>query len=124
MIKIMKYGVVSDDEIFSRSSSSRDVSGIVSAIIKDVQSRGDEALREYSKKFDGADISTLEVSRDEIKAAVESMDSEFIRVLEKAAANIRKYHSKQVRNSFVMTEENGVVLRQKIVPVPVAGSST
>ena len=121
MIKIMKYGVVSDDEIFSRSSSSRDVSGIVSAIIKDVQSRGDEALREYSKKFDGADISTLEVSRDEIKAAVESMDSEFIRVLEKAAANIRKYHSKQVRNSFVMTEENGVVLGQKIVPVPVAG---
>ena len=60
MIKIMKYGVVSDDEIFSRSSSSRDVSDIVSGIIKDVQSRGDEALREYSKKFDGADISTLE----------------------------------------------------------------
>ena len=121
MIKMMKYGVVSDDEIFSRSSSSRDVSGIVSAIIKDVQSRGDEALREYSKKFDGADISTLEVSRDEIKAAVESMDSEFIRVLEKAASNIRKYHSKQVRNSFVMTEENGIVLGQKIVPVSVAG---
>ena len=121
MIKIMKYGVVSEDEIFSRSSSSKDVSGVVSSIIKDVQEKGDEALREYTKKLDGADISEIEVSKEEIKAAADSMDSEFMRVLEKAASNIRKYHSKQVRNSFVMTEENGIVLGQKIVPVSVAG---
>ena len=121
MIKIMKYGVVSEDEIFSRSSSSKDVSSVVSSIIKDVQEKGDEALREYTKKLDGADISEIEVSKEEIKAAADSMDSEFMRVLEKAASNIRKYHSKQVRNSFVMTEENGIVLGQKIVPVSVAG---
>ncbi|MGN0841369.1 MAG: histidinol dehydrogenase [Candidatus Ornithospirochaeta sp.] len=121
MIKIMKYGVVSEDEIFSRSSSSKDVSSVVSSIIKDVKTRGDEALREYTKKLDGADISEIEVSKEEIKAAADSMDSEFMRVLEKAASNIRKYHSKQVRNSFVMTEENGIVLGQKIVPVSVAG---
>ena len=117
----MKYGVVSEDEIFSRSSSSKDVSSVVSSIIKDVQEKGDEALREYTKKLDGADISEIEVSKEEIKAAADSMDSEFMRVLEKAASNIRKYHSKQVRNSFVMTEENGIVLGQKIVPVSVAG---
>ena len=117
----MKYGVVTDDEIFSRSSSSKDVSSVVSSIIKDVQEKGDEALREYTKKLDGADISEIEVSKEEIKAAADSMDSEFMRVLEKAASNIRKYHSKQVRNSFVMTEENGIVLGQKIVPVSVAG---
>ena len=121
MIKIMKYGVVSEDEIFSRSSSSKDVSGVVSSIIKDVQEKGDEALREYTKKLDGADIFEIEVSKEEIKAAADSMDIEFMRVLEKAASNIRKYHSKQVRNSFVMTEENGIVLGQKIVPVSVAG---
>ena len=121
MIKIMKYGVVSEDEIFSRSSSSKDVSSVVSSIIKDVQEKGDEALREYTKKLDGADISEIEVSKEEIKAAADSMDIEFMRVLEKAASNIRKYHSKQVRNSFVMTEENGIVLGQKIVPVSVAG---
>lgn len=121
MIKIMKYGVVSEDEIFSRSSSSKDVSSVVSSIIKDVQEKGDEALREYTKKLDSADISEIEVSKEEIKAAADSMDIEFMRVLEKAASNIRKYHSKQVRNSFVMTEENGIVLGQKIVPVSVAG---
>ena len=121
MIKIMKYGVVSEDEIFSRSSSSKDVSSVVSSIIKDVQDKGDEALREYTKKLDGADIFEIEVSKEEIKAAADSMDIEFMRVLEKAASNIRKYHSKQVRNSFVMTEENGIVLGQKIVPVSVAG---
>ena len=121
MIKIMKYGVVTEDEIFSRSSSSKDVSSVVSSIIKDVQEKGDEALREYTKKLDGADISEIEVSKEEIKAAADSMDIEFMRVLEKAASNIRKYHSKQVRNSFVMTEENGIVLGQKIVPVSVAG---
>lgn len=121
MINIMKYGVVSEDEIFSRSSSSKDVSSVVSSIIKDVQEKGDEALREYTKKLDGADISEIEVSKEEIKAVADSMDCEFMRILEKAASNIRKYHSKQVRNSFVMTEENGIVLGQKIVPVSVAG---
>lgn len=121
MINIMKYGVVSEDEIFSRSSSSKNVSSVVSSIIKDVQEKGDEALREYTKKLDGADISEIEVSKEEIKAAADSMDCEFMRILEKAASNIRKYHSKQVRNSFVMTEENGIVLGQKIVPVSVAG---
>ena len=121
MIRIMKYGVEKEDEIFSRSSSSRDVSDVVSQILKDVQERGDEALKEYTTKLDGAIIDTIEVPREEFEEAAASMDSEFMRVLEKAAENIRKYHRRQVRNSFVMTEENGVVLGQKIVPVAVAG---
>ena len=121
MIRIMKYGVEREDEIFSRSSSSRDVSDVVSQILKEVQERGDEALKEYTTKLDGAIIDTIEVPREEIEKAAASMDSEFMRVLEKATENIRKYHKRQVRNSFVMTEENGVVLGQKIVPVAVAG---
>ena len=121
MIRIMKYGVEKEDEIFSRSSSSKDVSGVVSQILKEVQERGDKALIEYTAKLDGALIDTIEVPRKEIEEAAASMDGEFMRVLEKAAENIRKYHKRQVRNSFVMTEENGVVLGQKIVPVAVAG---
>ena len=121
MIRIMKYGVEREDEIFSRSSSSKDVSGVVSQILKEVQERGDKALIEYTAKLDGALIDTIEVPRKEIEEAAASMDDEFMRVLEKAAENIRKYHKRQVRNSFVMTEENGVVLGQNIVPVAVAG---
>ena len=121
MIRIMKYGVEREDEIFSRSSSSKDVSGVVSQILKEVQERGDKALIEYTAKLDGALIDTIEVPRKEIEEAAASMDGEFMRVLEKAAENIRQYHKRQVRNSFVMTEENGVVLGQKIVPVAVAG---
>ena len=121
MIRIMKYGVEREDEIFSRSSSSKDVSGVVSQILKEVQERGDKALIEYTAKLDGALIDTIEVPRKEIEEAAASMYGEFMRVLEKAAENIRKYHKRQVRNSYVMTEENGVVLGQKIVPVAVAG---
>ena len=90
MIRIMKYGVEREDEIFSRSSSSRDVSDVVSQILKDVQERGDEALKEYTAQLDGAIIDTIEVPREEIEEAAASMDSEFMRVLEKAAENIRK----------------------------------
>ena len=121
MIRIYEYGAVADGEIFSRTSSSQDVSGIVAPIIEDVRSRGDQALRDYTRKFDGVDIDCIEVPRSEIEDAFGSSDPEFIRVLEKAAANIRSYHSRQKRESFVISEDKGVVLGHKIVPVAVAG---
>ena len=121
MIKIMEYGVVSEDKIFSRSTSSRDVSDVVSAIIADVRDRKDEALRDYTLKFDGATINSIEVPREDIESAAEAMDKAFMDVLKKAAENIRNYHSRQKRESFVISEKDGVVLGQKIVPVSVAG---
>ena len=121
MIKIYEYGTVSDKEIFARTSSSQDVSGIVSPIIEDVRARGDQALRDYTKKFDGVEITGIEVSQSEIDAAYDSMDEAFINVLRKAAENIRSYHSRQKRESFVISEKEGIVLGQKIVPVSVAG---
>ncbi|MBQ0071399.1 MAG: histidinol dehydrogenase, partial [Spirochaetales bacterium] len=121
MIKIMEYGVVSEEDIFARSSSSKDVSGVVSAILENVRKNGDQALREYTEKLDGAKIDAIEVSKEEIKAAADSMDKKFMDVLEKAAENIREYHRHQVRNSFVISEKDGVVLGQKVVPVAVAG---
>lgn len=121
MIKVYEYGAVSDNEIFARTSSSQDVSGVVAPIIADVRSRGDQALRDYTRKFDGVDIDSIEVPRSEIEAAFSASDPEFIRVLEKAAGNIRSYHSRQKRESFVISEDKGIVLGQKIVPVAVAG---
>ena len=121
MIRILEYGVVSEDRIFSRSTSSRDVSDVVSAILSDVKERKDEALREYTLKFDGAQIDSIEVPKEEIENAAKSMDKAFMDVLKKAAENIRNYHSRQKRESFVVSEKDGVVLGQKIVPVSVAG---
>ena len=121
MIKVMEYGVVSEDRIFSRSTSSRDVSDVVSAILADVRQRKDEALREYTLKFDGAEIDSIEVPREDIENAAKTMDKAFMDVLRKAADNIRNYHSRQKRESFVVSEKDGVVLGQKIVPVSVAG---
>lgn len=121
MIRILEYGVVSEDRIFSRSTSSRDVSDVVSAILSDIKERKDEALREYTLKFDGAQIDSIEVPKEEIENAAKSMDKAFLDVLKKAADNIRNYHSRQKRESFVVSEKDGVVLGQKIVPVSVAG---
>ncbi|MBR0520449.1 MAG: histidinol dehydrogenase [Spirochaetales bacterium] len=121
MIKIYEYGSVSDKEIFARTSSSQDVSGIVSPIIQDVRERGDQALRDYTRKFDGVDIDCIEVSESEIQEAYDSVDEAFISVLYKAAGNIRSYHLRQKRESFVISEKEGIVLGQKIVPVAVAG---
>ena len=121
MIRIYEYGTVSDNDIFARTSSSQDVSGIVAPIIADVRARGDQALRDYTRKFDGVEITGVEVPRTEIDAAHAAMDKAFIAVLEKAADNIRSYHSRQKRESFVISEQEGIVLGQKIVPVAVAG---
>ncbi len=121
MIKILKFGEVSPDEIFSRVVPEMDVSAIVSEIISDVRNNGDNALLKYTEKFDGAKLESLLVSREEIDAAVKNTPPEFLEILRKAAANIRKFHSKQVRNSFIINDENGIVTGQKIIPVDRAG---
>ncbi len=121
MISILKYGEVSNDEIFARGTAVTDVSGIVSDILENVRANGDKALFEYCKKFDKADLASLEVSEEEIQQAFESVESRFIEILEKAAANIRAFHEKQVRNSFIINDNDGIVIGQKVMPVEKAG---
>lgn len=121
MIKILKFGEVSPDDIFARVVPEMDVSAIVSDIIADVRKNGDAALFKYTEKFDKAKLETLLVSREEIEEAVKSVPQEFLEILKKAAANIRKFHSRQVRNSFIINDENGIVTGQKIIPVDRAG---
>ncbi len=121
MIKIMKLGDVSYDEIFARGTADTDVSDIVADIIYDVRKNGDAALFKYAEKFDGAKLSSLEVTAKEIEEAFSIVEPKFIEILEKAAENIRNFHKKQVRNSFIINEQDGVVTGQKIIPVEKAG---
>lgn len=121
MIKIMKYGEVPNSEIFARSVPKTDVAGTVAEIIKNVRENGDEALFEYSEKFDKAQLSSLAVTKEEIDEALSLVEPEFLEILEKAAKNIRKFHSRQVRNSFIINDEDGIVIGQKIIPVDRAG---
>ena len=121
MIRILKKGEVSSDDIFSRVHPKFGVESIVSDIISDVCKNGDTALFAYCEKFDGAKLSSLEVSKEEISEALAETDPEFLRILQDAANNIRAFHEKQVRNSFILNRENGVVMGQKILPVDRAG---
>ena len=121
MIKIYKYGEVSSSEIFARENIAPDVEGVVAEIIANVIKNADEALFEYSKKFDKADLTSLEVTSEEIDEAFNSVDAEFIEIIKEAASNIRAFHEKQVRNSFVISENNGVVTGQKIMPIEKVG---
>lgn len=121
MIKILKYGEVPNSEIFARGTAAADVSSVVSDIIGDVRSRGDEALFEYCKKFDKAELSSLAVSEEEIDEAFASVEPKFIEILKKAAANIRKFHEQQKRSSFIINDDRGVVMGQKVIPVDCAG---
>ncbi len=121
MIKIMKYGEVPNSEIFARGESGIDVSGIVSDIIANVRKNGDKALYEYCERFDKAKLDSLIVTEDEINEALTLVEPKFLEILEKAAKNIRKFHEKQVRNSFIINDENGIVIGQKVIPVDRAG---
>ncbi|MCI6387695.1 MAG: histidinol dehydrogenase [Ruminococcus sp.] len=121
MIKIMKYGEVPNSEIFARSVPKTDVAGTVAKIIKNVRENGDKALFEYCEKFDKAQLSSLAVTKEEIDEALSLVEPEFLEILEKAAKNIRKFHSRQIRNSFIINDEDGIVIGQKIIPVDRAG---
>ena len=121
MISILKYGETPNSELFARSMPTVSVEETVAEILRGVKERGDAALREYAEKFDHVRLDSLTVSEEEMREALEKTDPAFLAVLEKAAANIRKFHQRQVQNSFILNDEDGVVMGQKIIPVDRAG---
>ena len=121
MIKILKYGEVKNEDIFARSVPKMNVESIVAEIIDNVKKNKDKALFEYCKKFDKANLSSLVVSEEEINEALSSVEPEFLEILQRAAENIKKFHEKQKRNSFIINDEKGVIIGQKIIPVDRAG---
>lgn len=121
MIKILKYNEVDNAEIFARFEPTSSVEDIVADIIANVRKNGDKALLEYTARFDKAALSDMRVSREEIDDAVNSVEPQFVEILKKAAENIRKFHTAQKRQSFIINDTDGVVMGQKIIPVDRAG---
>ena len=121
MIKILTYGQVPNSEIFARVTPAVNVEQIVTEIIANVRANGDKALLEYNEKFDKARLDTLLVSQEEIEEAFASVEPRFLEILEQAAENIRAFHSRQVRNSFVIADRPGIVLGQKVMPIEKVG---
>lgn len=121
MIKILKYGEVSNEEIFARAMPTVNVEQIVADIIENVKQNGDKAVLEYNEKFDKAKLDSLLVTQEEIEEAIAAVEPKFIEILKKAASNITKFHEKQKRNSFIINDEDGIVIGQKIIPIDRAG---
>ena len=121
MIKIMKYGQVPNGEIFARVAPAVNVEDIVAEIIANVRRSGDKALLEYNLKFDKAELTALQVTQQELDEAFAAVDARFLTILKQAAENIRAFHSRQVRNSFVIAEKPGIVLGQKVTPIENVG---
>ena len=120
MMKLMKFGEVAPEEIFARAVPEIDVSAVVAEIIATVRARGDAALLEYNEKFEKAKLPSLEVTPEEMDAALKATDPEFLAILERAAANIRAFHSKQKREGFHL-DLGDRVLGQKVLPIEKVG---
>lgn len=95
----------------------------VNEIIENVRTNKDAAIFEYTKKFDKYDLSAenIKVTRQEIEEAYSLMDAKLIEVIRKAADNIRTFHTKQLRNSWFDSKEDGTILGMKITPIDKAG---
>ncbi|MEW9052431.1 MAG: histidinol dehydrogenase [Neobacillus sp.] len=119
----MKILNVSDQRSIKRSveSGTSEQTSTVKAIIADLRSRGDVALREYTEKFDRVSLKSFEVTEEEINRAYKQMDAEFIEIVREATENIRSFHEKQLRPSWMTTEENGTILGQKMTPLDSVG---
>ena len=121
MIKIYEMGKLKDEEIFARNEPTSSVEDVVSDIIANVREKGDEALRDYCQRFDHVALSDFLVTPEELETALQKVEPEFIDILEEAAKNIRAFHEKQLRQSFIMTEKPGVVLGQRVIPLERVG---
>lgn len=95
----------------------------VSAIVDDVKVRGDEAIFEYTQKFDGASIGadTIRVTQEEIDEAVAAVEPALLDVMKKALVNIRSYHEKQKQYSWFDSKPDGTILGQKVTPLQSVG---
>ncbi|MBQ3277264.1 MAG: histidinol dehydrogenase [Oscillospiraceae bacterium] len=123
MMKIYRYGQVPLSELLIRSVDKSGVTAAVREILEDVERRGDEALWEYTRRFDKAEIDALEVTAGELDAALAGLDGDFRRVLERAADNIRAFHRRELEQlgGFRMELPGGGYLGMKVTPMEKVG---
>ena len=121
MIPILKTSEVAREEIFRRSAPLAEVSARVTEIIETVRREGDAALYRYTEAFDRVRPASLEVTAEEWDAGLQAVEPELLAVLRRAAENIRAFHAKQRRSGFVLTEQPGVVVGQRVLPIEKVG---
>lgn len=122
MMKILDFDALSPEDFLNRDiQGSEDVSAAVDAVIADVRRRGDAALRDCTRRFDGAELTDLRVSAEEFDAAREAVDPYFMETLREAAENIRRFHERQRHNDFVLTDRAGIVMGQRWTPIETVG---
>ena len=121
MSRILDDDKLPSSEIFAREIPQNQVSDAVAEIIRTVRAEGDRALYDYTYRFDGASLPSLAVTEEEIDEAFGTLEPAFLEILEQAARNIRAFHEKQVRGSFVMNGGPGVILGQKVTPIEKVG---
>ena len=122
MIRILDYAALGKEAVLARRADAPDVSRPVAEILAAVRQEGDAAVLRYCAAFDGMPEGTaLEVPAEEILAACDAVDPALLKVMQEAAENIRAFHKRQLREGFVMSERNGVVLGQKVTPLARVG---
>ena len=122
MIPILEFDRLSPGEILNRDiRAEENVSAAVDAVLAEVRQRGDAALKEYTRRFDGVELEDLRVTEEEIESAWASLDPDFIRTLEMAAENIRHFHERQVHKDFALTDKPGIVMGQRYTPIEKVG---
>ena len=121
-MRILDFDSLSPEDFLNRDiQAAEDVSAAVDAVIADVRQRGDAALRDYTRRFDGAELTDLWVSAEEFGAARKAVDPYFMETLKEAAANIRRFHERQRHNDFVLTDRAGMVMGQRWTPIEKVG---
>ena len=122
MMKIYQFDNLKAENILNRDiRAEKSVDAAVDAVLASVRDNGDAALREYTERFDGVKLTDLQVSKAELDAAWNSVDAEFLKTLELAADNIRRFHERQVHHDFVLTDQPGVVMGQRYTPIEKVG---
>lgn len=122
MMRILDFDSLSPEAFLNRDiQAEEDVSAAVDEIIQEVRRRGDGALRDYTRRFDGAELQDLWVSAEEFDAARRAVDPYFLETLKEAAENIRRFHERQRHNDFVLTDRSGIVMGQRWTPIEKVG---
>ena len=122
MMKILDFNCLAPEEFLNRDiRAEEDVSAAVDDILREVRTRGDAALRGYTRRFDGAELKDFRVTAAEFDAAREAVAPCFLETLRQAAENIRRFHERQKHNDFLLAGDSGVVMGQRWTPIERVG---
>ena len=121
-MRILDFDSLRPEEILTRDIRAEEaVDAAVEEILAAVRQGGDEALRDYTRRFDGAELEHLRVSEEELDAALDTVSPDFLETLRQAAENIRRFHERQRHNGFILTDRPGVVMGQRWTPIERVG---